>query len=385
MNIWLESFLLLRFYKKRFLKNSYLDRMREGRNYDIRISNQRKKVLVCLHSLDWGGAERFACEVLKFLHENNIPYLIFVEKKTDISEHFSFVNLDLLTYAEEYQASDWQLFNLIKLEKPSILYINHSFSAYKVLSKLSRDIFILDSLHILEYQSGGYPYLSAINSKYINVHHVVSMGLSKYLVDELGVHLNKIKVAYLADKNDKNIEYKKDRSGKLFIGFLGRLEKQKRPELFVELARRMRKREKFHFIMQGSGSLEKKIRFLIEKYKLSNFTLKKSSSDINLFHNEIDILVNCSENEGLTLIGIESLQNSTIFISTDVGQQAEITHSNCLVSVEPEAFLNQVMDLIEKLYDDEQLRSSIIKSQNLTFDLLSKSNFYNLILRDYFL
>lgn len=383
--MWFDSFKIMRFYQKRFEKNRQLLAKRQCQDVLIYKENKRKNILVCLHSLDWGGAERFAYATLQFLKDHHTPYLIFVEKQTQIAEHFLDVILDkdLLIYADEYQNSAQQLLDIVANNKIDVIYIHHSYSAYKALEKLPRNVFVLDSLHIVEYQTGGYPYLSAKYSKYINIHHVVSIGLQRYLSEILGVADYKVELGYLikeiSEKNTRKIWNNK----KIKIGFLGRFEKQKRPELFIELAKKMQKHHHIHFLMQGDGSLKQKVKKLAGIHRLNNITFSEANQHVQDFFHQVDILINCAENEGLTLVGIESLQYQVIFISSDVGQQNEITSKQCLISATPKYFIAQAAKLILSLINNQTLRNEILTEQANILQAIQSKQFQDIILKKY--
>lgn len=365
----------LSYYIKRHKNNIDFSKKRISNEILIKNDNQKKKILVCMHSFEWGGAERFAYETILFLKKIDSDFLIFVEKKTEIASYFLPVIDGIpITYAEDYQKSENQIIDLIQKESPNIVSIHHSWSAYRGLSYFPRDVFVIDSLHIVEYQTGGYPYLSAKNSRYINIHHAVSVGLKKYLMDELGVFGYKVEVATLL-RDMPVVQKKKWDDNRVVVGFLGRLEKQKRPELFIELARIFKKNKSFVFVMQGDGALLENICQLSDNYHLDNLTILPSSDNIGGFYQRIDILVNCSENEGLALVGIESAQYQTICISTNVGQQNEIISDLCLLNPSPIEFLYQTQELIQKICVDDKFREDILFEQAEKLGVLTQNSF----------
>lgn len=387
MNVfeYLKLSISLKPYTKRYQKNLQFAQKIALQNALIKMNNQRKKVLICMHSFEWGGAERFAYETIKFLRENGIDFSIFVEKRTKVADYFlEVIDGVSVVYAEYYQKSENQLFNLILERGSNIVYIHHSWSAYRVLESLPRNIFVIDSLHIVEYQTGGYPYLSAKNSCYIDIHHVVSYGLQSYLVNELGVAPHKIEVAFLL-RNDYIKKHEKNKnSDKFVVGFLGRFEKQKRPELFIELARILTKNNNsLCFLMQGDGSLRQKICEMIDRYNLKNIEMLVASDDIEYFYQKIDVLVNCSENEGLALVGIESLQYNTLFASTHVGQQNEIVASECLIGPNPIHFIRQGVELIERLMRDNEFKQMLLAKQERRLQSLINASFRERVLEKY--
>ena len=96
-------------------------------------------------------------------------------------------------------------------------------------------------------------------------------------------------------------------------------------------------------------------------------------------------MVNCAENEGLTLVGLECLQYGTIFISSNVGQQNEITSKHCLVSAKPKEFIEQTSELIQKISKNEDFKNMILSEQNEIFDNMKHICFADTILKKYML
>lgn len=386
---YLHRYKIFKTYNKRYNNSLKWSIVRHRKNIEIYQTNQEKRVLICLHSFDWGGAEQFAYETIKFVQQNNIPYEIFVEKKTEMSDSFKAVlDFSLITYAKTYQDSGEQIVSLIHSRCINFISIHHSYSAYKALKKFPRNIFVIDSLHIIEYQTGGYPYLSAEHSTFINVHHVVSKGLMNFLMAELGVPKYKLELGYLFDKDSTSKIKKKHIREEITIGFLGRFEKQKRPELFVEVAKKLQQQLydfNISFVMQGTGSLNERIKNLVSLYKIKNFTFLNPISDIDDFHKRIDILLNCSENEGLTLTGIECAKHGTIFISTNVGQQIEITSRKALLEYQPRMFINQAVLLIKKIIYNHEIGEEILAHQNILLNSMKEDSFEKNILKKYFL
>lgn len=366
-------------YIQRYSKNLYLEKIRIKQNSDIFKRNTYQKVLICMHSFEWGGAEKFALLTVKKIIELNLDFHIFIEKKVDNPITLPFRLFDhQVTYATTYQNSAQQLINLINCFKPSLIHIHHSYSCYLALPNIKRNILVLDSLHIIEYQSGGYPYLAAENTRWINYHHVVSRGVESYLINELGVMPKKVILGYLLFDVVLQAKKRKWREDGLTIGFLGRFEKQKRPELFVELARYMHHKHSninIQYLMQGEGSLKHATIENVKKYNLEDkFVFNNPNTDIDEFHEEIDVLLNCAENEGLTLIGVESALKETLFISTAVGQQHEITSSECLVSAQPQKFLIETSSLLVALAQDGDLRDKVIAEQYKKICLLQEND-----------
>lgn len=362
-------------YKKRYYANLIHDKQLHLRNQQIKSDNQSIKVLICLHSFSWGGAEKFAMDTIRYLADKKIEFFVFAEKRTEyFSEFIEHFCLNRLFYAHIYQNSTKQLCEIISLVRPTIIHIHHSYSAYKSLPFLPKKILVVDSLHIIECQGGGYPYLAAIYSRYIDYHHVISLGLGDFLNNTLGVPKFKIIPGYLVD--DLQYERKKRKWGDsgICIGFLGRFEKQKRPEIFIEVARCLIKKysnQKISFIMQGEGSLKSFCYNLIKRYKIEDyFVFLPADKNIYLFHEKIDILLNPAENEGLPLIAIEAAELGTVYIGSDVGQHNEILFNECILTNEPGKFIQQAICIIDRLIIDNSIINDILYTQEFKLKLM---------------
>jgi glycosyltransferase involved in cell wall biosynthesis len=362
-------------YYSRYRKNQKFNQLLNNQNSLILNNNSIKNVLICMHSLDWGGAERFAIECIEYLHNKGIKYHIFVEKKCDnVGDFLSFVNLNQITFANNYQKSEEQLLQLASVVNPSILHIHHSWSAYKALPSIARSVYVVDSLHIIEYQSGGYPYLSAKNHRYIQLHHATNQGLMDFMHIQLGIPNYRLRLGYLIDRSlnlqSKNRNFQ---PSSFVIGFLGRFEKQKRPELFIECAdyiiKKNTKLSTIKFVMQGEGSLKGKCMALVNQKKMTNrFIFRDPSENIDDFHESVDILLNVSENEGLALTALESAKKRTLYIGTDVGQQNEIVAKECLVSANPVKIKKEVLRIINKVQSDHSFFDNALREQVENFD-----------------
>lgn len=135
---------------KRYKKNQRFYSLLQKSSDELARQNAQRVILICMHSLDWGGAERFAIECIKYLHNKGVDYHIFVEKRCEnIGEFLPFLINDNITFANQYQASEKQLLNLVSNIRPSVMHIHHSFSAYRALSGLPKSIYVIDSLHIV--------------------------------------------------------------------------------------------------------------------------------------------------------------------------------------------------------------------------------------------
>lgn len=108
------------------------------------------------------------------------------------------------------------------------------------------------------------------------------------------------------------------------IGFIGRLEPQKDPLLFLTC---MEELQGYRAVMIGSGSLEVDVRREIERRRLSDrVTLRGALSHEETLREmrEFQVLVMTSRWEGLPLLALEAMWMAIPVIASDVGGMSEI-------------------------------------------------------------
>ena len=127
------------------------------------------------------------------------------------------------------------------------------------------------------------------------------------------------------------------------ITFVGRLGKEKRPELFVKLARGLinavpEKRLRFQIV--GDGPLRHELETLALEYGLTADTLcfTGERSDMSAVYASTDILVLTSKHEGTPNVILEALSNAIPVVATDVGGVSEILSEQVGFLVDPMDF-----------------------------------------------
>lgn len=108
---------------------------------------------------------------------------------------------------------------------------------------------------------------------------------------------------------------------KKIITFIARLSEEKRPLMFVKIAKRLlEKRNDLYFVIAGDGPLMTKVQTKVD----NNFKLLGMVKESEEIYAISDITINCSSLEGLALTSYESLAMGVPNISTDVGGQPEL-------------------------------------------------------------
>lgn len=334
-------------------------------------SENRIPILMALHWLELGGAEKYAVDLIKFLSKQK--YVIYCT--TDITSNNSWAKeiepfiAGFFHLPEFSSETSSELFydHLIRSRGIRLMHLHHAPKAYAALFFLRRfhpDLRILDTLHILELppHSGGYPESTCRDYEpFINMHHVVSRQLRSFIMQRWQVPEDKVLLSYL----NVDVQYfdpdrvvggaLRNRYGisesTCLIGFIGRMVRQKQPIIFVEMASILLQRwhdmgysNELGFVMIGNGPLMVDIQAAVEKAGLSEvLRIHGETGDMRPLYKDLNLLVMPSENEGLALVTYEAMAMGLPVVFTDVGAQSEL--------LPPELLVPNVSPLAERLAD----------------------------------
>ncbi len=305
---------------------------------------------IAMHWLESGGAESWAFQAAELARDAGYEVVItadvpaaqlLLDKALAITPH---VYVPANTLAEQ----DWHSFFVGLLDTHNIraLHIHHSTRAYDflpALRHLADDVYVLDTTHIIEHRTGGFVRRSVNSSPYLDEHHVISPHLRDTYILAAGIPRAKVSYHPLTSTEPVQKRPAAQSNDSLRIGFLGRLAPQKRPFLFVELCRRLHRRDPglFSFVMQGSGPLGPLTENQIHRSGLDSVIERRPWGPTDDFLADIDVLVICSDNEGLTLTSLEAERQGVLVLSPDVGSQRTVIAEDMLVSRPPDKFLAQ--------------------------------------------
>lgn len=340
----------------------------------------RRRVLMALHWLELGGAEKFAVDLMERLPRDR--YAIYVT--TDVPSLNPWQEriaaraeevLHLPAFLPRWHAAAF-FDHFIRTRRIDLLHIHHSAWAYESLPVLRRfhpSLPVLDTLHIIELppSPGGYPEWACRNFEaLINCHHVISDHLRDFLAQRWAVRADKIRRIYLNVDTDRFDPDKVPRGSfrsaygigaeERVVAFVGRLARQKRPEQFVEMASRLLLRAgrdvPLRFVVAGTGPLEQEIRHRVSTAGAErSFVFTGEISDPRSLYRDADAVALCSENEGLALVTYEAMAMGTPVVSTDVGAQSELVPPELLVAADGPVGERMADTLWELLRDPARL------------------------------
>lgn len=251
----------------------------------------------------------------------------------------------------------------IKDNRIDLIFNTHSLWVYEHLKRLKTNITsvkIVDSLHVLEPYCfrGGFPDMSANRyvHPFIDCSIVISEHLRNYMLKNYKVDAAKLTVIRNAINTDF---FRKDyavrnlfkaeinlKAEEKLIGFIGRMTRQKRPDLFVEIARQLiQEGENVFFYMIGSGPLSEAIMAQIKRNNLCDrFFIFDRRDDISFVLNSSDLLLVPSAYEGAPLTILEALASEVPVIASDVGALREYVLDTCsLVRIDNSEKINFVL------------------------------------------
>lgn len=165
-----------------------------------------------------------------------------------------------------------------------------------------------------------------------------------HLLEEFGVSKNKITVvrsavnsqAYSQINRQNNHQLWTQKLGlnmdTLLVGSVAALSLQKGPDIFLQSIAEFKKyspQTKIHFILAGTGTLEKPLRKLAKNLKIeSNISFVGFIKEVPELISALDIMVLPSRNEGLGTVILDAMWAETPVIATQVGGIPEMVEDN---------------------------------------------------------
>lgn len=348
-------------------------------------ADARPAILFGLHWLQTGGAERWAVESIQIAKDAGFLPVVVTDQN---SVHPWITRPELegcvvvtLSFSEQEHTLDLGLAHAL-LENYDLrgAVLHHASWLYHCLPWIKQqrpEMPIVDSLHIVEYLGGGYPGTSVHFDEYIDIHHVISPQLVEWLTEVQGVAPEKVRLAPLTRLTTDHLSTDemqhfapRDPAAPFTIAYVGRLSRQKRPDMFLALVHRLRKRGlNFHAIMHGDGEMRDVVNGLIDQFSLRGVVEQRfEETPVPETLDDADLLVVTSINEGLTLTTFEALAAGIPVLSTDVGSQRSVVEGDMLVPRSAQRFLPLAVSQITALSASEQLREQAWNTQKQRMD-----------------
>ena len=334
----------------------------------------QKAVIIGMHWFQLGGAELWAFETVRLVREagflpivltnrdSHQPWITRAELEGALLVPFSEPTVDSQTPGIEQL-----LRGILRTFDVRGVVIHHNQWLYDRVAWIAASrpgIPVVDSTHIVEYTGGGYPLSSVIAAKTITKHHVISPSLARWMTDVQRIPADRVVMAPLGGLTvkPKDAVFRARAADEVFtVAFIGRLARQKAPEVFVAMARRLKRQGlTVRYILHGDGELATWMDDIIAAEGLTEDIVRRTSHTlVSETLDEAHVLVVSSHNEGLTLTTLEAITHGVPVVSTDVGAQSDIIPEAALVPRFAHRAARRLAEAVAPLVADERARESL--------------------------
>ena len=369
--------------------------------YDMVLPDYKKdKRKTILYIFPWmvvGGADFFNLDLIKRLPQDKYRAIILTTTPSANPIRQSFED-----YAEVYDMSSFMdrinYINfadyMISSRKVDLVFVSNSEYGYYMVPHLKSKyptIPFIDYIHCVDIHDPrkGFARCSRDVTEFLSRTYCCNNSTLRELKEDFGI--KNAETIYIGtdetkfdpskfNKEELREKYKVPKD-KTIISFICRLSDQKRPLMFVEIAKRVSKRNNNIFwVVAGDGPLMPKVKANVdENFKLLGM-IKKTEEIYALS----DATFNCSSFEGLALTSYESLSMGVPVISTDAGGQAELINETVgglvhfnenptpeVYEQEIEQYVEETLRVVENLDKlNKNCRKRII--EGFTLDLMAK-------------
>ncbi len=318
----------------------------------------KPNLIICCLSTASGGIDEVICQLL-----NGLNYSLFEETiliSFNGNKLFRSIEKDKPIIHRRYQLINNKLhfyktiisiqIDMIKIfiNKKNIIYNSHEFISFYLgflASLLNHDkSIIVSTVHQLAYNRPVKKIkkilLKTIDRfvyKYSDGIIAVSENRKNQLIKVYGINDEKIKVIFNGiNVNNRVLTYRQKieakanfgiNTTKIIFGYSGRLSKEKGPDRLIKSFAMLDKKslEKIVVLLAGDGPLEKELRNQIDYFGLADYVkLLGFQENMDNFYSAIDILVQPSLDEGLSISILEAMSYKLPIIASRVGGNNEI-------------------------------------------------------------
>ena len=320
---------------------------------------KEQNVLLFARTMELGGTENVVlmlCEILKPLVNNVVVCSCGGVNVAKLEEkgikHYLIPDI---TNKRKLFSIAKSVKRIIKNEKITIVHTHHRMAAFYInLLGLSDKLIFINTAHNTFFDK-------KIMTKFAYKNcHIIACGnkVKNNLVSFYGIKDSNVTVIQNAIKPfdfviEENELIKDEKTkGKMVIGNIGRISKQKGFEYFIEaLPDVVKKYSNVHFFIVGTGEDEDKIKEEVKKLEMEDYvTFLGYVSNVQNLIAQLDFVVLSSLWEGLPLTPIEAFSVKKTIVATNVDGTVEIVNERNGILVNPKdskALSNAIIEMIE--------------------------------------
>ncbi|MQA82225.1 MAG: glycosyltransferase [Streptosporangiales bacterium] len=152
-----------------------------------------------------------------------------------------------------------------------------------------------------------------------------------------------------------------DHDDAVLVGYIGRFSREKRPDLFLDMADRVAARySQVRFVMAGGGPLHQEIAARARQSRAAKVLhLTGCRRDVQRVFAALDVLVLPSDTEGTSRVVLEANQIGLPVVATAVGAVPRLIEDGVNGLLTEPGDVHSLTAAIEALVDDQQLRMSL--------------------------
>jgi len=350
-------------------------------------------VLRIITRLDRGGSARMVLDLTKKLAEDGVHGVIITGKTTD-------PETDMEAYAAGHDIELYHIPQLVREIAP-LKDISAFFTIRRIIRQVKPDIvhthtskagiigrFAARSTgvrHIVHTPHGNifYGYFNSfVTSVFIMIERLASRitekitvltgkGLSDHVSmgigseDKFTVIHSGVDVSRYRNGDGDSIRSETGYTGRMIVGWAGRLVPIKNCSLFIEAASLIKKRNSdTRFIVAGDGEERELIERLAEKLNLSeSIAFLGDCKYMPSVMASFDVFVLSSHNEGFGRVLVEAMASGAVVVSTHVGGTADVIEDGVSGMLVPPGNPPAMADAVCKVLDDDKLRVRLVKAE----------------------
>jgi len=349
--------------------------------YDVKRSSLKKiHVMFIMPWLKVGGAEKVILDVIKSLPKELFEILIVtsLDATNEWATQFEEVTSDIYylnNYFTDKMSMDNIVIHLLETHDIDIVNLCNSELGYDILPSLKKkypQIICVSFLHAyVPDLDWDYVRKAVAKDAYLDHHIVIKQSIrdimvNKFCIDEgkISVIPNSVNTTLFSpisnevekSKLKQSLGFSKD---SLVVSFFGRLESDKDPLTFVQVAEKISELDKdnrIQFLMVGTGQLKKHvIQKLQERIPNHKYVYLEHSDNINQLYKITDLLISTSPSEGLPLVGLEAMSTSIPVLAYCVPGWEELVQNHKhgkLIQCSQHGVEEMAMSAMELLQDD---------------------------------
>lgn len=300
--------------------------------------DKKTKILFLFPWMVVGGADFFNRDLIRRLDKDKYDSIVLttLPSENPVRQDFEECASEVYDMASFLEREDYINFvdYMIQSRNIDVVVISNTVYGYYMVPYLKRkypQIPFMDYIHSIDLKDPreGFGRASMDIDQYLTRTWCCNNFTKRQL--ENNYNKNNVETLYIGtdDKKFDPKQYNKNEllkkyeipEGRQVISMVARLSEEKRPLMFVEIGKRLlKKNPNLYFVMAGDGPLMNEVSSKVTKdFKLLG-TWKESAEVYAIS----DLIINCSSLEGLALTSYESLSMGIPVVSTDVGGQTEL-------------------------------------------------------------